>query len=94
MIPALHDYTLLKSVRAVCPRCFGDDPAFDPQWPDDVLDGNLVERDGAVYLRRWCRRGHGEVWSLYEEDAALWRYLQQWRVPTRQINPDTAEVFP
>ncbi len=93
-VPSLHDYTLLKSVRAVCPRCFADDPSFDPEWPDDVLDGHLVERDGAVYLRRWCRRGHGEVWSLYEEDAELWRYLQQWRVPTRRINPDTATIFP
>ena len=25
--------------------------------------------DGAVYLRRICRRGHGEVVSLYEEDV-------------------------
>jgi 7,8-dihydro-6-hydroxymethylpterin dimethyltransferase len=92
--PRLHDYVLLKSVRAVCPRCFADDPAFDPEWPTDVLDGHLVARDGAVYLRRWCRRGHGEVWSLYEEDAEIWRYLQQWRVPTRRINPDTEEIFP
>jgi hypothetical protein len=90
----LHDYLLLKSVRAVCPRCFAENPEFDPEWPTDVLDGHLVERDGAVYLRRWCRRGHGEVWSLYEEDAELWRYLQQWRVPTRRINPDTTEIFP
>jgi uncharacterized radical SAM superfamily Fe-S cluster-containing enzyme len=93
-IPGLHSYTLLKSVRAVCPRCFAEDPAFDPEWPTDVLDGHLVERDGAVYLRRWCRRGHGEVWSLYEEDAAIWRYLQQWRVPTRKINPDTQTIYP
>jgi uncharacterized radical SAM superfamily Fe-S cluster-containing enzyme len=90
----LHDYVLLKSVRAVCPRCFAEDPEFDPEWPTDVLDGHLVERDGAVYLRRWCRRGHGEVWSLYEEDAELWRYLQQWRVPTRRINPDTEQIYP
>jgi uncharacterized radical SAM superfamily Fe-S cluster-containing enzyme len=94
MNPGLHDYVLLKSVRAVCPRCFGADPEFDPEWPTDVLDGHLVERDGAVYLRRWCRRGHGEVWSLYEEDAELWRYLQQWRVPTRRINPDTETIYP
>jgi uncharacterized radical SAM superfamily Fe-S cluster-containing enzyme len=91
---ATHDYTLLKSVRAVCPRCFAADPGFDPEWPTDVLDGHLVERAGAVYLRRWCRRGHGEVWSLYEEDAALWRYLQQWRVAGKRINPDTQAVYP
>jgi uncharacterized radical SAM superfamily Fe-S cluster-containing enzyme len=90
----LREYTLLKSVRAVCPRCFRDDPAFDPQFPDDICDGHLVERHGAVYLRRFCRRAHGEVWSLYEEDADLWRYLQQWRVPTRAINPDTSALYP
>ncbi|HEY5094097.1 MAG TPA: hypothetical protein VII69_03165 [Candidatus Eremiobacteraceae bacterium] len=27
----LYDYTVLKSVRAVCPTCFADDPNFDPQ---------------------------------------------------------------
>lgn len=90
----VYDYTVLKSVRAVCPTCFADDPLFDPQFPTDVLDGHLVTRDGSVYLRRWCRRGHGEVWSLYEEDAELWDYLQQWRVPTKIINPDTQEIFP
>jgi uncharacterized radical SAM superfamily Fe-S cluster-containing enzyme len=90
----LYDYTLLKSVRAVCPRCFADDPNFDPAFPDDICDGHLVDRGGRVYLRRFCRRGHGEVWSLYEEDAELWRYLQQWRVPTRAINPDTTAIYP
>ncbi len=90
----VYDYTVLKSVRAVCPRCFAENPAFDPQYPTDFCDGHLVERDGAVYLRRWCRRGHGEVWSLYEEDASLWRYLQQWRVPTKIINPDTNDLYP
>jgi 7,8-dihydro-6-hydroxymethylpterin dimethyltransferase len=94
MAPSVHDYTILKSVRAVCPRCFGERHDFDPEFPTDICDGHLVERGGSVYLRRWCRRGHGEVWSLYEEDAALWRYLQQWRVPTKVINPDTQELFP
>lgn len=90
----LNDYTLLRSVRAVCPRCFAGDPEFDPEFPTDVLDGHLAERDGSVWLRRFCRRGHGEVWSLYEEDHDLWTYMQQWRVPTKQINPDTSEIFP
>jgi uncharacterized radical SAM superfamily Fe-S cluster-containing enzyme len=90
----LFDYTLLKSVRAVCPRCFAEDPNFDPEFPTDICDGHLVDRAGVVFLRRFCRRGHGEVWSLYEEDAELWRYLQQWRVPTRAINPDTAAIHP
>jgi uncharacterized radical SAM superfamily Fe-S cluster-containing enzyme len=89
-----HDYTLLKSVRAVCPRCFGEMPDFDPEFPTDICDGHLVRRNDRVYLRRFCRRGHGEVWSLYEEDADLWQYLQQWRVPTKAINPDTAVIYP
>lgn len=91
---ALNDYTLLKSVRAVCPRCFADNVDFDPEFPTDICDGHLVDRGGSVYLRRFCRRGHGEVWSLYEENADLWRGLQQWRVPTRRINPDTATLYP
>ncbi|MGC1381210.1 MAG: radical SAM protein [Candidatus Baltobacteraceae bacterium] len=90
----IYDYTVLKSVRAVCPRCFAENDAFDPEYPTDICDAHLVERAAAVYLRRWCRRGHGEVWSLYEEDAALWRYLQEWRVPTKIINPDTTDLYP
>jgi uncharacterized radical SAM superfamily Fe-S cluster-containing enzyme len=89
-----HDYTLLKSVRAVCPRCFGENPEFDPEFPTDICDGHLIRRNDRVYLRRFCRRGHGEVWSLYEEDADLWQYLQQWRVPTKAINPDTSAIYP
>ncbi len=94
MTLAVHDYTILKSVRAVCPRCFSEIDDFNPEYPTDFCDGHLVERRGAVYLRRWCRRGHGEVWSLYEEDAQLWRYLQQWRVPTKIVNPDTTDLYP
>jgi len=90
----LFDYTLQKSVRAVCPRCFAEIEGFDPEYPIDICDGHLVEREGKIYLRRWCRRGHGEVWSLYEESAELWRYLQQWRVPTKIINPDTTAIYP
>ncbi|HEY8312709.1 MAG TPA: radical SAM protein [Candidatus Baltobacteraceae bacterium] len=90
----VHDYTLLKSVRAVCPRCFAENPNFDPEFPDDICDGHLVDRNGRVYLRRFCRRGHGEVWSLYEESSELWSYLQQWRVPTKAINPDTNVLYP
>ncbi|HET7813761.1 MAG TPA: radical SAM protein [Candidatus Baltobacteraceae bacterium] len=91
---ATNTYTVLKSVRAVCPRCFAENDDFDPQFPDDICDGHLVERDGKAYLRRWCRRGHGEVWSLYEESADLWKWLQQWRVPTKIINPDTNDIYP
>ncbi len=89
-----HDYTIVKSVRALCPRCFAENDDFDPEYPADICDGHLLEREGKIYLRRFCRRGHGEVWSLYEERADLWRYLQQWRVPTKIINPDTQAIYP
>jgi hypothetical protein len=86
---ALRPYTPLRMVLTVCGHCFIEDPDRDIDYETDVLQGNLVLMDGSVYLRRICRRGHGEVISLYEEDHALWECLQQWRVPTREIIPDT-----
>jgi uncharacterized radical SAM superfamily Fe-S cluster-containing enzyme len=85
---ALRPYTPLRMVLTVCGHCFGDDPDREIDYATDILQGNLVAMDGQVYLRRICRRGHGEVVSLYEEDADLWASLQQWRVPTREIVPD------
>ncbi|MBA3779130.1 MAG: radical SAM protein [Chloroflexi bacterium] len=85
----LRPYTPLRMVLTVCGYCFSDDPDRQVDYERDVLQGNLVLEDGKVYLRRICRRGHGEVVSLYEEDYGLWEYLQQWRVPTREIIPDT-----
>ncbi|TMC65420.1 MAG: radical SAM protein, partial [Chloroflexi bacterium] len=82
-------------VLTVCGRCFAADPDREIDYETDILQGNLVAMDGRVYLRRLCRRGHGEVTSLYEEDYRLWDYLQQWRTPTREILPDTpANVRP
>ena len=87
---ALRPYTPLRMVLTVCGHCFSEDPDREVDYETDVLQGNLIAMDGRVYLRRTCRRGHGEVMSLYEEDHALWEYLQQWRVPTREIIPDVA----
>jgi uncharacterized radical SAM superfamily Fe-S cluster-containing enzyme len=84
----LNAWTPLRMVLTVCPRCSEADPDRDLDYEMDVLQGNLVAMDGRVYLRRICRRGHGEVIGLYEEDGALWEDLQQWRIPTRQIIPD------
>lgn len=86
---ALRPYLPLRMVLTVCGNCFSDDPDREIDYETDILQGNLVAMDGAVYLRRTCRRGHGEVMSLYEEDHARWEYLQQWRTPTREIIPDT-----
>jgi len=88
---ALRPYTPLRMVLTVCGHCFSEDPNREIDYATDVLQGNLVLMDGSVYLRRHCQRGHGEVVSLYDEDYDLWSYLQQWRVPTREIIPDTPD---
>jgi uncharacterized radical SAM superfamily Fe-S cluster-containing enzyme len=88
MTLALRPYTPLRMVLTVCGQCFSEDPDREIDYETDVLQGNLVAMDGAVYLRRTCRRGHGEVVSLYEESYAIWEGLQQWRIPTREIVPD------
>ncbi len=86
---ALRPYTPLRMVLCVCGHCFSENPDRSIDYATDILQGNLILMDGKVYLRRHCRRGHGEVISLYEEDYDLWNYLQQWRVPTKEIIPDT-----
>src|SRR6187397_1666664 len=86
---ALRPYTPLRMVLTVCGACFSEDPDREIDYETDILQGNLVAMEGSVYLRRMCRRGHGEVVSLYEEDHRRWEYLQQWRTPTRRIIPDT-----
>lgn len=75
-------------VLTVCGHCFSADPDREIDYERDILQGNLVAMDGAVFLRRTCQRGHGEVTSLYEEDVRVWEDLQQWRVPTREVVPD------
>jgi uncharacterized radical SAM superfamily Fe-S cluster-containing enzyme len=87
----LRPYTPLRMVLCVCGKCFSEDPDREVDYATDILQGNLVRQDGSVWLRRYCQRGHGEVVSLYDEDYALWEYLQQWRVPTREIVPDTPD---
>jgi len=81
-------YTVLRAVQTTCGACFADDPDRAVDYGTDILQGELVERDGQVLLRRRCRRGHGDVVSLYEEDHALWESLQRWRVPARTLTPD------
>jgi uncharacterized radical SAM superfamily Fe-S cluster-containing enzyme len=87
----LRAYTPLRMVLTVCGKCFTENPDRDVDYATDILQGNLVLENGSVWLRRYCRRGHGEVVSLYDEDYPLWEYLQQWRVPTREIVEDTPD---
>jgi 7,8-dihydro-6-hydroxymethylpterin dimethyltransferase len=85
---ATRSYTALRTVQTVCGACFAEQPERTIDYATDILQGELVEQEGRVLLRRRCLRGHGEVVSLYEEDHALWEGLQQWRVPARELVPD------
>ncbi|HEU0242440.1 MAG TPA: radical SAM protein, partial [Candidatus Limnocylindrales bacterium] len=87
-------YLLRRMVLALCGACLGEHPDLELEYERDVLQGVLVEQDGSIWLRRRCRRGHGEVVSLYEEDAQLWEQLQAWRAPTRWLATDTADGPP
>src|SRR5438067_4635488 len=88
MPPPLRSYTPLRMVLTVCGHCFSEEPDRPIDYARDILQGLLAQEEGRVYLRRRCQRGHGEVVSLYEEDAALWSDLQQWRAPTREVTAD------
>jgi hypothetical protein len=88
-MPDVRPYMPLRMVLTVCGRCFSEDPGREIDYERDILQGSLVAMDGAVYLRRRCQRGHGEIVSLYEEDRRTWEYLQQWRVPTRELVADS-----
>jgi uncharacterized radical SAM superfamily Fe-S cluster-containing enzyme len=94
MVLTERPYLLQRMVLTLCGECLRRDPEMALQYERDVLQGVLVEQGGAIWLRRWCRRGHGEVVSLYEEDAATWRELQAWRAPTKWLSPDTVEAAP
>ena len=87
-------YLLRRMVLALCGECLREDPGLELEYERDVLQGVLVEQDGAIWLRRRCRRGHGEVVSLYEEDAPLWAEMQSWRAPTKWLSPDTDDAPP
>lgn len=76
-----------QAVVTYCPHCHNDEGAGQLA---DVrrLDGALVEEGGSVWLERTCEV-HGNVVSLYEEDARLLDYLEKWRAPTKPPTPDT-----
>ncbi|MCE9558411.1 MAG: radical SAM protein, partial [Armatimonadetes bacterium] len=83
-------YTIEEYTRTVCPKCAetglrADDPA-------SFIDGMLVAHDDAIWMRRFCPT-HGEIESIYEEDAALWRARAGWQTPTSQVIPDRADNF-
>lgn len=87
-------YLLRRMVLSLCGECLREQPDLVLEYERDILQGVLAEQDGSIWLRRRCRRGHGEVVSLYEEDAPIWRELQAWRAPARWLEPDTEDGPP
>jgi 7,8-dihydro-6-hydroxymethylpterin dimethyltransferase len=94
IVASERPYLLRRMVLSLCGECLRERPDLVLDYERDVLQGVLAEQDGSIWLRRRCRRGHGEVVSLYEEDADLWAEMQSWRAPTRWLSPDTDDGPP
>jgi 7,8-dihydro-6-hydroxymethylpterin dimethyltransferase len=78
---------ILRYVNAFCPRCHEEDPGR-PLREVARLSGYLAEEGGRVWLVRGCP-DHGRTVSLYDEDAEILAYLEQWTAPTKYHRPDT-----
>nr|WP_231975941.1 radical SAM protein [Mycobacterium sp. E2462] len=81
-----------RYVNAFCPRCHDERPDR-PLAQVARLSGWLsVRDDGQVWLERGCPT-HGLVRTLYDEDAQILSYLEEWTAPTKQHVPDRAGNF-
>lgn len=87
----LRDYRVHRYVNAFCPRCHEEDPDRDLAEVRR-LSGWLAVRGGKVWLERGCP-DHGFVRTLYDEDAEILSYLEQWTAPTKVHTPDVAGNF-
>lgn len=87
----LRDFRVHRYVNAFCPRCHEEDPERDLA---DVrrLSGWLAVRDGKVWLERGCP-DHGFQRTLYDEDAEILSYLEQWTAPTKEHVADLQGNF-
>jgi len=56
---------LLSTTQSVCPYCYR------------ILQAVIVERDGKVYIRRFCPE-HGEIEELYYGDVGLFKKMVKW----------------
>lgn len=77
---------ILRYVNAFCPLCHEGNPER-PLAEVDRLSGWLAHRDDRVWLERACRV-HGLVRTLYDEDAEILEYLEEWTAPTKTHVPD------
>jgi uncharacterized radical SAM superfamily Fe-S cluster-containing enzyme len=80
---------ILRYVNAFCPRCHEEGQEIAAV---QRLSGWLVERDDRVWLERGCPR-HGLIRTMYDENAEILTYLEQWTAPTKRHTPDTAGNF-
>jgi hypothetical protein len=78
----LRDFRVHRYVNAFCPRCHLETPDRDLAEVRR-LSGWLAVRAGRVYLERGCP-DHGFQRTLYDEDAGILRYLEQWTAPTKE----------
>jgi 7,8-dihydro-6-hydroxymethylpterin dimethyltransferase len=80
-----------RYVSAFCPLCHDESP--ERPLADVVrLSGQLMERDGRIWLERGCAT-HGLVRTLYDEDPEILSYLEEWTAPTKAHMPDVAGNF-
>lgn len=82
----LRSDRVMRYVTAFCPLCHEADPDR-PLAEVPRLAGCLMERDGRAWLVRGCPE-HGRVTTLYDEDPAILRYLEEWTAPTKAHTPD------
>jgi uncharacterized radical SAM superfamily Fe-S cluster-containing enzyme len=78
-----------RYVVAFCPACHDGRPLAQVRR----LSGYLSQSpDGRVWLVRGCP-DHGRIVTLYEENAEILDYLEQWTAPTKVCTPDTHGNF-
>jgi 7,8-dihydro-6-hydroxymethylpterin dimethyltransferase len=85
---SLRGDQVMRYVTAFCPRCHDEAPER-PLAEVVRLSGQLIARDGRVWLERGCRT-HGLVSTLYDEDPEILAYLEEWTAPTKAHTPDVA----
>lgn len=78
---------IVRYVTAFCPQCHAQGQSSSLA---DVqrLSGWLVERDDRVWLERGCPT-HGFIRTMYEENAEILSYLEEWTAPTKWHVPDS-----
>src|SRR3990172_6992226 len=87
----LREDRILRYVTAFCPECHNEAPDR-PLEEVERLGGYLSEEGGRVWLVRGCPT-HGRIRTLYDEDAEILGYLEEWTAPTKRHTPDTRGNF-